>query len=87
MKEFDGRMKIGIILIIVGFAGVIPVQMVLPFPYGLGLAAGLIVLGIVGIVLSVMSSKKNSKFSRETLDDVSDEDVDFSNNKKSWDGV
>ena len=79
-------LKIGIILIIVGFVSVIPVQMVLPFPYGLGLAVGLIGLGILGIILAVMGSKKNQKFSRDTLDDISD-DVDFTKDKKSWDGI
>ena len=48
---------IGIILIIIGIVAFIPVQMILPFPYGLGVVA---ILVIAGIFLIAKSRKKNS---------------------------
>ncbi len=54
-------MIVGIILIIVAVVLFLPAQMILPFPFGLGAALLLLILGIVGIIVSVKSHKKGEK--------------------------
>ena len=79
-------MNVGIILIIVAVVLVIPAQMILPFPYGLGAVFLLIILGVIGIV---KSRNRREKFAEESLryQNEEEEPEEPKKDEKSWDGI
>ena len=79
-------MNAGVILIIVAVVLIIPLQMILPFPYGLGAVLLLIILGVVGFV---KSRNSREKFAEESLKYQNDEDEpeEPKKDEKSWDGI
>ena len=76
----------GIILLIVAVVLIIPVQLILPFPFGLGAILLLIILGIIGVV---KSRNKREKFAEETVkyEEEKDENEMPKKDEKSWDGI
>ena len=76
-------------MIIVAVVLIIPVQMILPFPYGLGAVFFLIILGIVGAIVAVKNHNRREKFAEEHLEYQSEKDKPEENKKdeKSWDGI
>ena len=56
---------IGIILIIIGIVAFIPVQMILPFPYGLAIPVILIIAGIIVLLKSMKKGTSNIEILKE----------------------
>lgn len=82
-------MRTGIIVIIVAVLLIIPLQMILPFPYGLGSALFLIILGIVMAKRSSSDHKKREKFAEENLKYHYDKDEseDTKKDERKWEGI
>jgi len=76
-------------VIIVAVVLIIPVQMILPFPYGIGLVFFLLILGIVGVIVSKRNYNRREKFAAEDLKYQYEEDEPKEHKKddKSWDGI
>lgn len=81
-------MKTGIIVIIVAVLLIIPLQMILPFPYGLGSALFLIILGIVMAKRSGNDHKKQEKFAEENLKyHYEKEESEETRDERKWEGI
>ena len=76
-------------MIIVAVVLLIPAQMLLPFPYGIGLFFLLIIIGIVGAIVSVKNHNRREKFAAENLkyQNEKDEPEEHKKDDKSWDGI
>jgi len=61
-------------VIVVAVVLFIPAQMFLPFPYGLGSALFLLILGIVGVIVSRRNHNRREKFAQEHLKYQSEKD-------------
>ena len=65
---------------------ILPVQMILPFPYGLGAIVLLIILSVIGFV---KSRNRREKYAEEvvTYETEEDEPEEPKKDDKSWDGI
>ena len=81
--------KAAIIVIVLAVVLIIPVQMILPFPYGLGVVFFLIIFGIVGVIVAKRNHKTREKVAEESLKYQFGEDEPEEEKKddKSWDGI
>lgn len=55
-------MKLGVIVLIIGVVIALPLQFLLPFPYGLGSALAIIIIGVV----ATLNSTKTKKIERDS---------------------
>ena len=81
-------MKSGITRIIIAVFLLIPIQMILPFPYGLVVSIFLIILIIVLIIKYVKNRNRRTIFTDKNLKHhyTKDESDENKNDGKFWDG-
>jgi len=76
-------------VIVIAVVLIIPLQMILPFPFGLGTVFFLLILGIVGVIVAKRNHKRREKVAEESLNYQfgEDEPVEEKKDDKSWDGI
>jgi len=83
--------KAAIIVIVIAVVLIIPLQMLLPFPYGFVVALFLIILGIVGAIAARREHRRREKVAEESLKyqfgEYEREEVKEKKDDKSWDGI
>jgi len=79
-------MNVGIIIIIIAAVIFLPLQMLLPFPFGLFAGLFIVIFGIVGAIVAARKFKRREKFAEESLKYQAEEE-EPKKNEKSWDGI
>jgi len=76
-------------VIIIAVVLIIPAQMILPFPYGIGLFFLLIIIGIASAIGSRRKHERREKFAEDTVKYEYGEKKPEESKKdeKSWDGI